>query len=138
MRCARLLPLIGLTLLSGCMVKHTSANQQVRSTDFSWITPGQTTRAQIIGRIGPPPPFGSKNQTQLAIPPNSLHYLAFDERLRVLSLGYILSVNFIWGWGDSSEDIYIWFDQTGTVRRISHTRQDDDTISVVRFQEAQP
>lgn len=122
-------------LLIGCSAGRITANRHVRDMDFTWVKPGQTTRDQIIDKMGLPPPFGSENLTELAYTSNALHYLAFDVHERAISLDYYFAVNFDWGWEDATDDIYIWLDDKDIVQRISHVQRRDDKVKLMLFKE---
>lgn len=123
---------------SGCTFSRITTNDHVKSLDAQWVQPGKTTRAEVIRRLGMPPPIGETHNITQAIAPGTLHYVASDTRQRTLGLGYILTLDFVVSETNEANDLLFLFDENDVVRRISRTHRDGEEVTLLDYREVTP
>lgn len=132
MRCARLFALLTLVWSAGCKFDRTVVNEHVRRLDTSWIVPGETTRADVIDRLGVSPSL----QEGGGVTGNSFRWICADTFTGSFEGGYIVSPTFARGTMHYAEDILVVFDSRGVVELLSRTRcRDGKTVEIVEWKE---
>ncbi len=124
--------LISLAAFCGCKFHRSVVNEYVRDIDTSWITPGVTTRSDIIDRIGVSP----STKEGGGISGSSFRWVCADTFTGTLEAGYIVTPTFERGTMYYSEDILVTFDREGVVELVSRTRsKDGKRVEIVEWRE---
>ena len=119
-------------LLVGCSFSRTIVNDYVREIDTSWIVPGETTREDIVRRIGMP----STVKHMGGIGKDSFRWVTVDTRGKKLEAGYILTPTFEQANERYAHDLLIVFDQKGVVTLVSRTAYDGERVKLLEWREA--
>lgn len=119
-------------LLAGCSFSRTIVNDYVREIDTSWIVPGETTREDIIRRIGMP----STVKHMGGVGKDSFRWVTVDTRGKKLEVGYILTPTFEQANERYAHDLLIVFDKKGVVTLVSRTASDGERVKLLEWREA--
>lgn len=119
-------------LLAGCSVNRTVVNGHVREIDTAWIVPGETTRDDVIRRIGMPPTVKHMG----GVRKDSFRWVTVDTRGKKLEAGYILTPTFEFSNDCFAHDLLITFDREGVVTLVSRTASDGENVRLLEWREA--
>lgn len=132
MRFSRIAALLTLLILGGCKFHRAVVNEYVRDIDTSWIVPGETTRSDVISRIGVSPSAKEGG----GVSGSSFRWICADTFTGTLEIGYVLTPTFERGTMHYAEDILIVFDRNGVVDLVSRTRsKDGKEVEIVEWKE---
>lgn len=126
-----------LLLLGGCTFARVRTNRGVERLETAWIRPGETTYAEVLDRLGLPPPVGRADDTPAWLSSDALHYVSLDTRTFRLELGYILTPLFERTRTVPSHDLLIRF-RGSVVSQVSRVRRRGGEMEVLEFREAAP
>lgn len=129
--------LLSLALGGGCTFARIRTNRNVETLDTSWIRPGETTYAQVIERLGLPPPVGRADDAPAYLSSDALHYVSMDTRTFKLEVGYIVTPAFERTRSLPAHDILIRF-REGVVCQVSRIRRRGGDVEVLEFREVAP
>lgn len=104
--------------ICGCFIARDVVNPQIRNLDTDWITPGITTKAEIVSELGLPTLDPITNSS---ITDDTFHWKSSDTFTMSLDIGWIFTPTFQISKTRKSEDILIRFDENDTVEFISRT-----------------
>lgn len=128
----RLLPYVFASLvLCGCQISRHQTNPHIRDIDTSWIQPGETTRRQVIDRIGIPP----AGKDLGGVTADSFRWTLHDRRTGALEIGHILTPTFEFSHTHSAEDILVKFDSDDKVALLIRTVSDGNQTSIIEWKE---
>ncbi|MBO7720869.1 MAG: hypothetical protein J6T01_00515 [Kiritimatiellae bacterium] len=123
--------LVFAVLAGGCHFGRTVVNAHVRQIDTSWIKPGQTTRTEVVERIGLPPTV----KTLGGVRKDSFRWVMVDTDERILRAGWVVTPTFEKTREHFAEDILVKFDGSGVVSLVSRTRSDGDRVEILELRE---
>lgn len=132
------LPALLLALGAGCTVSRVRVNPHLAGLDATWIAPGRTTRAEVIERLGMPPPVGRVENAPAYVSDDTLRWLATDTRIWELRVGYIVTPIFRHARTVAADDLLVRFDARGVVRGLSRVRRRGGRVEVLDFRGALP
>ena len=142
---------------TGCVFSRTVVNGHVRAMDTSWIRPGETTKDEVIARLGRPPSVpGVKDgvsryyRDYLTLTPagvdekdedidgpemNAFRWSAYDSSTGSFEGGHWIIPTFSKGGAKRSHDILILFDRSDVVSLLSRTAVVDGRVKVLEWKE---
>lgn len=123
--------LVAILPLGGCTFSRAVVNPQVRDIDTSWIVPGETTRRDIVARLGYPPHVRELG----GVKPNSFRWTTYDLSTQTLAAGYIVTPTFEKGHECFAHDILVCFDAQGVVTLLSRTVVVEGQLKIVDWKE---
>lgn len=126
-----------LLLLGGCAFARVRTNRGVEALETAWIRPGVTTYAEVLDRLGFPPPVGRADDTPAWLSSDALHYVSLDTRTFRLEFGYVFTPIFERTRTVPSHDLLIRF-REGVVSQVSRVRRRGGEVEVLEFREATP
>ncbi len=130
-----------LALLAGCVgctCSRVVTNPEVAGLSTAWVEPGRTTYAEVVRRLGMPPPVGQVDDVPAYVSAEMLHWRSLDTRVWELHFGYLVSPIFRRSRQVAADDVLIRFDAAGVVSLVSRVRRRGDGFEVVDFREAAP
>lgn len=130
---ARPLPICILAslIMCGCQFSRSQVNPHIRDIDTSWIIPGETTRRQVIDRIGIPPTANELG----GVTEDSFRWTLHDRRTGTLEIGRFVTPTFEFSHAHSAEDILLKFDKDGKVALLSRTLSDGRRTRIIEWKE---
>ena len=117
---------------AGCHFSRTTVNGYVRDIDTAWIRPGETTRADVVKRIGYP----SHVKHFSGIRPDHFRWVSCTTRSDMFKGGWIITPTFESTNEFDGEDILVRFDTNEVVTLVSRTKSVDGKIQVMEWREA--
>jgi hypothetical protein len=118
--------------LCGCHISRSQVNPHIRDIDTSWIRPGETTRRQVIDRIGLPPTAKDIG----GVTADSFRWSLHDRRTGTLEIGRIVTPTFELSHAHFAEDILVKFDKDGKVCLLSRTASDGKQTRIIEWKAA--
>lgn len=130
---ARPLPfcILASLIMCGCQFSRSQVNPHIRDIDTSWIIPGETTRRQVIDRIGIPPTANELG----GVTADSFRWTLHDRRTGTLEIGRFVTPTFEFSHAHSAEDILLKFDKDGKVALLSRTLSDGRRTRIIEWKE---
>ena len=125
------LALVAILPLGGCTFSRAVVNPHVRTIDTSWIVPGQTTRRDVIDRLGFPPHVRELG----GVKPRSFRWTTYDLSTQSLAVGYIVTPTFEKSRERFAHDILVCFDEQDVVTLLSRTAVVDGHLRLVEWKE---
>lgn len=120
-------------LSGGCTFSRSVVNPHHRRHDTSWITPGKTTRQEVVARLGMPP---SVLKGRGGVRHDSMRWVTGDEFTGTFEAGYFVTPTFEISRGHHQHDLLVKFDKDGIVELVSRTVSENGSNRIVEFREA--
>lgn len=119
-------------IMCGCQFSRSQVNPHIRDIDTSWIIPGETTRRQVIDRIGIPPTAHELG----GVTADTFRWILHDRRTGTMEIGRFVTPTFEFSHAHSAEDILVKFDKNGKVSLLSRTVSDGGHTRIKEWKEA--
>lgn len=118
---------------AGCHFGRVVVNEHVRELDTKWIKPGQTTRAEVVAKLGLP---AAVKDVGVGLTKNTLRWVSVDTDERSFEGGYILTPTFSSDSVYYANDILVVTDDNGVVTLVSHVAHNGKGFRLIDWREA--
>ena len=111
-------------LAGGCVFSRSDGNAYIRSLDTSFIRVGQTTRDDVLNRLGPPPMLATAQKPEKVFSRERLRYICYGQNEFKLGNKTFLVFEFTWSDAQYERELAIDFDAQDRVTRVAWTHRD--------------
>lgn len=111
-------------LSSGCAFTRSRGNEYIRNLDTSFIRIGQTTRDDVLSRLGPPPMLVTVQKPENVFSPERLRYISYAQNEFKFGNRTLLVFEFNWSDAQYERELAIDFDAQDRVARVAWTDRD--------------
>lgn len=111
-------------LAGGCVFARSRSNEYVRTLDTSFIRIGQTTRDDVLTRLGPPPMLATAQKPENVFSRERLRYICYGQNEFKLGNKSFLVFEFTWSDAQYERELAIDFDAQDRVTRVGWTHRD--------------
>lgn len=111
-------------LAGGCVFSRSRSNEYIRSLDTSFIRIGETTRDDVLSRLGPPPMQTTAQKPENVFSQERLRYISYGENEFKFGNKTFLVFEFTWSDAQYERELAIDFDAQNRVTRVAWTHRD--------------